>query len=219
MDIVTSQNSNEKTDSNVTEETKESKTEKTADSLVGMAVDVDSQVDYLKSLGPNPVTDTNRKVTITEEHKNAFLACIVTGERYKESFDLFNGKLHVVIRCRSTEETDAIMTKMSRDVSLGSLKSDYEYAAEMRILMITAQVERTNDTIYPEMRAPLLQTAKGQDVTPPGWLEDFEAWKKRPEYILSALSSAIAEFEARYWRMVYEAGNINFWQPGGSTEQ
>ena len=189
--------------------------EQTPDSLVGMSAEVDSQIDYLSALDEK----LPKEVTITEEQKNAFLTCLVTGERYKETFNLFNGKLIAVIRCRSAEETDAIMTKMSRDAVLGSIKSDYEYSSEMRILMLVAQVERVNDTIYTEMKKPLLQMADGENIIPPGWLEDYSSWRQKPEVLLSALGTAVAEFEARYWKMVSEAKNINFWQPGGSTEQ
>lgn len=159
----------------------------------------------------------NIEALVSKEHKDEFLRCLVTGERYTERFSLFGGALKAVIRCRSVDETDAIDTYMRRKVAIGDIRYDAEYANLMRLVLITAQVQEINGVTYGTLRAPLKFVETKESMEPPAWEEDLAKWKARPDVIISALTGAVLEFEARYWHMVGHSTDVNFWNPGEST--
>ena len=159
----------------------------------------------------------NVEALVQKEHKDEFLRCLVTGERYTEKFSLFGGSLTAVIRCRSVDETDAVDTYMRRKVATGDIRYDAEYANLMRLVLITAQVQELNGVRYGTLKAPLKFVETKDAMNPPAWEEDLAIWKAKPDVIISALTGAILEFEARYWHMVGHSADVNFWKPGEST--
>lgn len=191
------------------------KAEQTPDALVGIKEPVEDRLDDLAnfnaSLGAIP------DVTVGEEHKNAFLDCLVTGDRYREKVSLYGGRITVTIRSRTIEETDAIMSYLQHLAASKLITSDYEYSSALRLAMLAAQVERFNDIEYPPLKHPLFATDKGAEVDPPAWVADLEVWKSKSEAVIAAIGTEISKFEARYWAMIRASGAINFWQPGEST--
>lgn len=159
----------------------------------------------------------NVEALVKKEHKDEFLRCLVTGERYTERFSLFGGSLIAVIRCRSVDETDAIDTYMRRKVAIGDIRYDAEYANLMRLVLITAQVQELNGVQYGTLKAPLKFVETKDAMNPPAWEEDLAIWRAKPDVIISALTGAVLEFEARYWHMVGHSTDVNFWKPGEST--
>lgn len=158
-------------------------------------------------------------IKVEENHKNDFLECLATGERYTEDFSLFNGKINVKIRCRSIEESDALMAYLRSESLRGNLDTDYEYQALTRIILLVAQVAQLNDISFPEMEKPLFSTMEGMTKKPPAWVERIAFWRSKPEALVSAISACVSQFETRYWSMIKASSDINFWQPGQSTGQ
>lgn len=166
----------------------------------------------LADIGPDPMD-----VKVLRRHREEFLDAVVSGRRYVETFKLYGGRLVLKIRCRSADETEALEAYARRKVSSGEVKYANEYSALMRKLLMTAQVAEVNGVEYEEMKAPykFVETADG--LVPPAWESQLSVWDGRTDAWISAVVGAIAEFEARYWRMVSMSSDENFWDPGEST--
>ena len=159
----------------------------------------------------------SQNVVVSKQNKEDFLNAIITGDRYTEEVTLFGGKLFVRLRCRSVDETKAIMSYLRHEMAAGNVKSDLEYTSTLRTLMIIAQVQEINGVEYPEMEKPLYFTEKDDKEVPPAWAAKIESWEKKPEAIQSAIGVALSEFEGRYWKMIEASADVNFWNPGEST--
>lgn len=183
----------------------------------------DSLAELSPSINDAPLVPKNNlatpDVTIEQKHKDAFLRCVATGDRYTEDFSLFNGEVTLQLRCRSIEESDAIMAYLRHQALGGKVKTDYEYQALLRILLLVSQVARLNETEFPTMEKPLFSTVSGTQFVPPAWENRINFWKEKSEALVSSIATAVAEFEARYWAMIKASSDINFWKPGQSTGQ
>lgn len=188
---------------------------KNPEALVGLKVPL-PEINADRDIDP---ADEVPQVKIEKVHKDAFLKAIIENSRYKEEVSLFNGAIKATIRSRTAEETDAIMSYIRHVAITSGGLSDYEYSSRLRTMMLAAQIEQLNDTVYPELKAPLFATEDKDGKKPPAWVEDLEVWAKKSDAIVSALSNAVSAFEARYWLMIRESNNINFWEPGTSTGQ
>ena len=161
------------------------------------------------------------QVEITEDDRNAFLHAIVTGERYERPFTLFGGKLSGVFRCRKIAESDGIIAWLSHCVNYGKADARIEYLTLMRNAVLAAQVKSLRGMIsedFPELKGPYGPTRSedGKSVEPPGWVAMAESWGSRPEALVTALHNELQLFEKRYWAMVMDAANQNFWNPAAS---
>lgn len=165
------------------------------------------------SVGASP----DRHFEVLQRHKDAFIHSVITGDRYTEEFDRLGGKLHIVVRCRSSIETDAIESYARRMVIMDKVKLQSEYSSMMRKLLFTAQIEEINGVKYPEMKGPMFIESHDGKIEMPGWEGDYRAWEGKPDALVSALIDCILVFEARYWYMVSNSDNENFWNPEEST--
>lgn len=164
------------------------------------------------------------KVDITEDDREAFLKAIVTGERYERPFSLFGGKLTGTFRCRKIAESDGIIAWLSHCVNKGKADARIEYLTLMRNAMLAAQVKSLRGMVsedFPELKEPYGPTRvadgdKGDRIEAPGWVAMAESWGSRPEALVTALHNELQLFEKRYWAMVMDAGNQNFWNPAAS---
>lgn len=161
------------------------------------------------------------EVNITEDDRAAFLQAIVTGERYERPFTLFGGKLSGVFRCRKIAESDGIIAWLSHCVNNGKADARIEYLTLMRNAVMAAQVKSLRGIVsedFPELKGPYgpTRSADGKSVEPPGWVAMAESWGSRPEALVTALHNELQLFEKRYWAMVMDAGNQNFWSPAAS---
>ena len=155
---------------------------------------------------------------ITDDDKNAFIAAITTGDRYKVSTSLFGGRVPLVLRSRSTGESEAIDSYVRRGLSSGSIANGSEYGDAMRLCLLVASVERLGEETYPEMQEPLLPLVKGKgDVKEPGWVHMLDVWRSKPEGLVNAVLKRLFAFEAKYSEMVARSLDENFWKPGEST--
>ena len=164
------------------------------------------------------------KVDITEDDREAFLKAIVTGERYERPFSLFGGKLTGTFRCRKIAESDGIIAWLSHCVNKGKADARIEYLTLMRNAMLATQVKSLRGMVsedFPELKEPYGPTRvadgdKGDRIEAPGWVAMAESWGSRPEALVTALHNELQLFEKRYWAMVMDAGNQNFWNPAAS---
>ena len=161
------------------------------------------------------------QIDITEEDREAFLRAIVTGDRYERPFSLFGGKLTGTFRCRKIAESDGIIAYLSHCVNKGKADARIEYLTLMRNAMLAAQVKSLRGLVsedFPELQAPFGPTRSedGTSVSPPAWVGMAESWGSRPEALVTALHNELQRFEQRYWAMVMDAANQNFWNPAAS---
>lgn len=164
------------------------------------------------------------RVDITEEDRSAFLQALVTGGRYERPFSLFGGKLTGVFRCRKIAESDGIIAWLSHCVNKGKADARIEYLTLMRDAMLAAQVKSLRGMVnedFPELKEPYGPTRvadgdKGDRIVEPGWVAMAKSWGNRPEALVTAIHNELQMFERRYWAMVMDAGNQNFWNPAAS---
>ena len=172
------------------------------------------------------------QVEITEEDRNAFIEALVSGSRYERPFELFGGKIKGVFRCRSIPESDGILAYLSRLINEKQIDAKIEYMTLMRNAILSAQVKSIRGLIsedFEELAKPYGPTRrvverKGEDggtvretvVDEPGWIAMAKSWNERPEALVTALHNELQLFDRRYWAMVNEARNTNFWNPAAS---
>ena len=170
-------------------------------------------------------TFLQNKIDITEEDREAFLRAIVSGDRYERPFSLFGGKLSGVFRCRSIAESDGIIAWLSYCVNHGKADARIEYLTLMRNAILATQVKSLRGMVsedFPELKEPYGPTRvadgdKGDRIVEPGWVAMAKSWGNRPEALVTAIHNELQMFERRYWAMVMDAGNQNFWNPAAST--
>ena len=166
---------------------------------------------------PSDDEDAPKPVKISQEEKDNFLSALVSGKRYTADYRLFNGRLTVRFRCRSVGESEAIEAYCRRQMVSGAISGPIEYTDLTRLSLLVAQVERVNDIQYPEMRAPLLTVESEGKPIPPAWEAELTTWRNKPEAVVTAISNALQDFEAKYWAMVEASRDVNFWSAGEST--
>lgn len=187
-------------------------------------VDVQKHVDSDPLLKAATALDRNSAVSsttikVSEEHRKRFLDCIVTGERYTETFDIFGGRIHGKIRCRSLDETEAIEAHIRRQIIIRKIVSQAEYTALVRRALLSAQVEEINGVKFPELEKPLFAVETEEGLTQPGWIGRLETWGSKPDALIMTVVGKILDFEARYWAMIRSSENENFWKTGEFTEE
>lgn len=159
---------------------------------------------------------TKEELEISPEEKDAFVESMLTGGRHYQTYTIFGGRIKVVIRSRTVTETQAMYAYMRHTLTkdaagLATLEGDMSY------ILLAAQIEEINGTKYPEMQEPLTFVEKDGKEQEPGWLACLKTWKAKPEGLTNALINRIQLFEYKYWTMVSEASNRNFWTPETST--
>lgn len=161
------------------------------------------------------------KIDISEEDREAFLQALVTGGRYERPFSLFGGKLKGVFRCRKIAESDGIIAWLTHCINSKQVEVRVEYLTMMRNALLAAQVKSLRGIIsedFPEFAAPYgpMRSADGGAVEAPAWVKAANAWGERPEALVTALHAELNLFERRYWAMIMDASNQNFWNPAAS---
>ena len=190
----------------------------------------DSLAEKVSALPGTPATPKDERVkinneeyspedlVITPEEKSAFVDAMITGDRYRQTFTMFGGRVSVTLRSRTAEETHAFYAFIRHSLAQGDGRLSIT-EGDMSYVPLVAQVEELNGTRFPEMKSPLTYEANGETEVEPGWLNDFLAWKKKPEGLTSALINRLQLFEYKYWTMVKEASNKNFWNSDTSIEK
>lgn len=162
-------------------------------------------------------SEVAKKIKISKEQKDQFCTSLIENSRYTEIFELFGGKFTVEIRSRTLEETQAIEDYLRYIVSTGQISEIHEYTAFTQRALLTAQVSKINGVAYETLKLPLHQVESENGKSEPGWLEQTKMWLSKPDALSAVIIQCIIEFEARYWFMVANAHDTNFWLHGEST--
>lgn len=197
----------------------------------GLFADAGSVSEAHSALLPSYISET---IDISQEDRDAFLQALVTGERYERSFSLFGGRVTGVFRSRLIKESDGIVAWLSSLVNERKIDARVEYLTMVRNASLAAQVKCLRGSVanedFEELAKPYAPTRKIVDGTDkdgkatrtyetvaPGWVQAADAWGDRPEALVTALHMELQKFEKRYWTMVKESANQNFWNPAAST--
>ncbi len=180
--------------------------------------EADATSEMHRDMAPSFIED---KIDISEDDRAAFLQAIVTGGRYERDFALFGGRLRGVFRCRKVQESDGIISWLSHLVNAKRLDARIEYMTMMRNAILACQVKSLRGLVnedFPELAVPYGPTRSddGKEVVEPGWLGVAQSWAERPEALVTAVHMELQKFEKRYWAMVMDSGNQNFWNPAPS---
>jgi hypothetical protein len=186
--------------------------------LAGLAKNA-ADADPTKGPVNDPYMVVPEEVVITETEREAFLNALIVGSRFELPFELFKGKIKGKLRCRSQQESTAIIARLTYELDLKTIVNGLDYSTRLRNMLMAAQVAELNGTCYPTLSEPLMRTINGKDVKEPGWLEQAVYWGTLSEGLVSAVYKQVRIFEAKYWIMVNNAANQNFWNPAGSTSK
>lgn len=157
-------------------------------------------------------------VVLTEQDREAFLAALVSGKRFQLPFSLFGGKIQGVFRCRSQGESHAVISQINRELQKEQLYSMMDYATRLRAMLLAAQVEELNGEHYAVLQEPHLAVRTSvTETTEPGWLGQAKQWEGRDEGLVIALYKELQIFEKKYWTLIDNAKDQDFWKPAGST--
>jgi hypothetical protein len=196
------------------------------DIVMGAAEALNSNDVLLAAMHDNPagVLFEQGKVELTPEDKTAFLSAIVSDERFELPFSLFDGKIEGVFRSRLNKETRAILQELRRQLTAEEFNSEIEYTTRMRHAIMRFQLKEINGESYPlptELTA-IVSVPEGSDekvVTPPQWTTEAEVYFNGNEARTAAIYNALCIFEGKYWTLVENANNQDFWQTEDSTSE
>jgi len=158
-------------------------------------------------------------IVITEQERESFLDSVVSGDRYTQSFSLFNDKVVGTFRSRALKESTAVVAQLQREVRAGDLSTVIAYSTRVRNMLLAAQVQVLSGDEYPVLHGPLMQQVDGEKVVKPAWLKQVGTWEEKHEGLVSALYEQLRIFERKYWTMVINANKQNFWNPEESTSE
>jgi len=157
-------------------------------------------------------------ITLTQRERDAFLDTLISGDRFTLPFTIFNDRVTGTFRCRSQKESQAIITQVNRECREEKVTSPLDYSTRLRNMLLAAQVAELNGDAFPPLKEPLVRTVEGEDkITPAGWLEQVALWESKNEGLVSAIYHELQLFERKYWTMVNNANDQDFWNPAGST--
>ena len=157
------------------------------------------------------------QVVITPQDKEAFLDAMISNKRMVLKFTRCGGKISVVVRSRMIPETQAIMQQLRREMDSLSLVTQTDYTARLRAMGLAAQIVSVNDTVNDTLNAPLFPTVGADGKTlPPGWLGQSAYFTNISDGLQNIVWGCLSEFEDKYWIMVEDAKDANFWNPAAS---
>ena len=158
------------------------------------------------------------QLVITPEDKEAFITSIISGARLVLSFTRLGERFHISIRSRTVPETQAIFQALKHEIDDAKLITQTDYTIRLRSMMLAAQVVTLNGIDNVTLATPLNRTIDSIGKTvEPAWLGQANHWNGISEGVQSIAWECLNEFEDKYWMMVEDAKNANFWNPAAST--
>jgi len=158
-------------------------------------------------------------VVISDKDREAFLDALVSGARFELPFELFRGKIKGRFRSRTQAETGAVISYVSYECRKEKVITGIEYSNRLRNMLLATQVKELNGLAFLPLKDPLLRTMDGEKAIEPGWLDQVTYWEKQGDGLVNAIYKELQIFERKYWTMVDNAGDQNFWNPAGSTSK
>jgi hypothetical protein len=155
-------------------------------------------------------------IELTEDDKNAFLDALVSGDRFRRTVSAAGGRLVLVFRSRTEEETNAILTHLARLAQDGTVPNGTSYGLMLRSALLAAQVQRMNDIEFPELAGPMYRTVVNGKTVEPAWIPAMSHWNSLQAGTVAIVYRLLQAFEDKYWALVAGATDQNFFSPGGS---
>lgn len=158
--------------------------------------------------------DDDLEIVITDTDRDTFLDAVVKHTRFTQDFTIYGGRITGTLRSRTQAETRAIISQLQREIRSGSIAVDADYTVRLRSMLLAAQVASVDDVDYVELAQPLnpVKDADG-NIADPGWLKQAAEWESADEWYVTAIYDVLRKFEAKYWTMVSNAANQDFWRP------
>jgi len=158
------------------------------------------------------IEDILKPVEISPIEKEKFLDAVITGDRYTQSKTIFNGRISIVFRSRQAKETTAIYSYVGRAYSAGVVSNDLESAELLKRHLLICQLQELNGIEF----KPYLDYKKSGGDTKE-WDELLQFITDLDSGIFEALFKQLIAFETKYWTMVNNADDQNFWNPADVT--
>ena len=170
---------------------------------------------HLDSVVP---AEKRKTVVITPEEKDAFIDALVHNKRFSLPFSFYGGRLRIVVRSRTVRESQAIIAAERADMDAKRIVTQMDYTMRLRAMLMTMQIAEFNEVIQLSPEDPLLPTVQADgSITQPAWTNRIDFWLEQGEAMMTTLWQAIEEFETKYWRMVEDSRDSNFWNPAASS--
>jgi hypothetical protein len=172
------------------------------------------------------VDDPADEVTVTAEEKNVFLEAIVKGGRFELPFTIFGGNIRGVFRSRTNAETRAIYSQVHRKLVEEEILTTAEHSALIRNALLCCQLAVYGEVENPPMgeRGSLMpknewnKEANKVEIIEPEWYEYMnQQFGEMDDGLVDAIYSALRNFERKYWVMVKQAEDQDFWDLEGSS--
>lgn len=162
--------------------------------------------------------DRKLKVVVTPADKEAFIAAIIRDGRLELTLPRCGDSIPVAVRSRTVLESQAILAYIQRQLVGGKIVTQMDYVTHLRAAMLSAQIKNFNGKDYPALTTPLLpvQDIVNNTTTPAGWEAGVSFWIGMGEAPFALLWSCVEEFEGKYWRMIEDSRDQNFWNPAAS---
>jgi len=189
---------------------------------VAAAAPADEMSEEMARAAADMGIDMPETIEITEVEKEAFLETIISGGRFQLPFSIFGGRVTGVLQSRLNLETRAMLSEIHRAWAAKELESMIDYTARFRYACFRFQVAEIYDTQLETPKKPLkavLSTKDGEPITtPPAWSEEAEVmFGNYPDGVITALYKELVIFEKKYWTMVSNSADQNFWNPVDSS--
>jgi len=173
----------------------------------------DTHKDFMTDPPPGP------KVKITPEDREAFMKALVSGNRFSLVFPIFDGDMTITVRTRTQLESQAIISRLKWELDHALLDTQLDYTVRLRSMLLAAQIQVFNDTEYETLAEPLKRTEGKDGVKEPGWIKQADRWQAMDEASATIAHNILQEFESKYWTMIENANDQNFWNPAASTSE
>lgn len=193
------------------------------DAAAGSADAQDGLRSIISGMQPSstPLAQAKKRVLISPVDKEAFVQALVSGDRMRLKFSLCGGAVKIIVRNRTMSETQAIIAQLRHEMDNGTISTNLDYSVRLRAMLMTAQVDELNGVVHPTMEScvPLRRTQGKDGIEEPGWLEHSARWAGLNEGFHAVIWGCVWDFETKYWAMVEDAKNQDFWLPEASTSE
>ena len=159
---------------------------------------------------------TTKKVVVSADDKDAFIKALVNNTRFTRAYSCVGGAVRLVLRTKTIDESNALVAAFTKDIRSGNYATSVEQTTRLRSLLMVFQVAELNGVQYTPPEAPLVTCVSDAGTQQPAWLERVAQFDTLSDGLHSVIWGCIADFEDRYWTMVEQANNSDFWQPGES---
>jgi hypothetical protein len=155
-----------------------------------------------------------RSITISPDDKQRFIEAVLSNSRMTADFSFFGGKMNFKIRNRTYEEARAAMHFASEE-SRKTTESRTGFSMRLRSMLLALQVAEFNGVAYAPAQedGSLFSVYEGGTIVRPKWLERTQIYEALPEAVFEAVWQCLYEFEAKYWTLVRNSRNQDFWRP------